>query len=150
MKKGDFGPAYPVPFLLYQALRLWQAHFGAALRPMNLTPAQFGALSYLGTREADAELVSQTTLARALQSDAMTVSQVLRTLERKSLVARVPNPRDSRANAISITEDGADALRAATRIAARARGEFFAPLGADAAAFGAMLASLIESNRGNK
>jgi DNA-binding MarR family transcriptional regulator len=137
-------PGTATSFLLYRAARLWQKHFADALRPLKMTPAQFGVLVHVGLLLRRKGPVSQTMLARSIHNDVMTISQIARTLEKKGLVVRVPNPRDSRANALSITPAGDKAVRQALLIVARAKREFFAPLAAQEPLFGRFLSRLIE------
>jgi MarR family transcriptional regulator, organic hydroperoxide resistance regulator len=131
-------------FLLYQASRLWQKHFTAALRPAGLTPAQFGVLVHMGLLLRGKGPVSQIMLSRAIHNDVMTISQIVRALEKKGLVTRVPHPQDSRANSVSITPAGQKALTESLSIAARAREEFFAPISSKAGVLSRLLTQLIE------
>ena len=137
-------PGNATSFLLYRAARLWQKHFGAALRPLRMTPAQFGVLVHVGLLLRRKGPVSQTMLARSIHNDVMTISQIARTLERKGLVVRVQNPHDSRANALSITPAGDKALQQAMLVVTRLKREFFAPLGSQEPLFGRFLSKLIE------
>ena len=131
-------------FLLYRATRLWQKHFGAALRPVDLTPAQFGVMVHTGLLLRRKGTVSQIMLSRAIHNDVMTVSQIVRALEKKGFVSRVPHPGDSRANSLSLTPAGHNALKESLSIATRAREEFFAPIRSKEGMLKRVLAQLIE------
>jgi DNA-binding MarR family transcriptional regulator len=83
-------------------------------------------------------------LSRAIHNDVMTVSQIVRALEKKGFVRRVPHPADSRANSVSLTSAGDKALKDSLGIAARAREEFFAPIGLKTGMLNRILTQLIE------
>jgi DNA-binding MarR family transcriptional regulator len=61
----------------------------------------------------------------------MTTSQILRTLEGRSLIARIPHPKDPRAKALRVAKSGQDLARRAISAVEGADGAFFAPIGAD-------------------
>jgi DNA-binding MarR family transcriptional regulator len=134
-------------FLLYQATRLWQKHFSAALVPVRLTPAQFGVLVHVGLLLSRRGPVSQSMLSKAIHNEPMTISQITRALEKKGLVSRTRQPGDSRANSVSITPAGNDVLTKSLEIALRARKEFFAPLGSREATLNSLLSRLVEARR---
>src|SRR5687768_16032747 len=88
------------------------------------------------------EHVTQIMLARHARIDAMTTSQVLRTLERKKLVRRTDHPSDSRAYALRPTAAGRRLARQLIHLVERADQEFFSALGGDVARFVGMLEEL--------
>ncbi|MDQ4503193.1 MarR family transcriptional regulator [Sinomonas sp. ASV322] len=94
--------------LLWRATLNWQRHVTAALKPLGLTHVQFVLLAstWWLTRVAG-EIPSQRRLAEHANTDPMMTSQVLRTLAEKGLVVREPDPEDSRALRIDVTEPGA-------------------------------------------
>ena len=132
-------------FRLYQAARLWQKCLGSALKPLGLTPTQFGLLFHTAWLEGEGEPVSQVMLAHATHHDVMTVSQVLRALERRRLVTRLSHPRDPRAKATSLTATGARTAARGLQLALRAKNAFFGVLGADEPELRRMLDMLISS-----
>ncbi|MEU2630609.1 MarR family transcriptional regulator [Kitasatospora sp. NPDC007106] len=127
--------------LLWQVTNRWQAAQRAALKPYGLTHVQFVLLASLSWLQADGP-VTQKHLADHAATDPMMTSQVLRALESRGLVHRLPHPHDRRARALAPTDEGralADRAVAAVEACDRA---FFEPLGADAAAFSAALRTL--------
>ncbi|MCU7821243.1 MarR family winged helix-turn-helix transcriptional regulator [Kitasatospora sp. DSM 101779] len=127
--------------LLWQVTNRWQAAQRAALRPYGLTHVQFVLLASLSWLQADGP-VTQKQLADHAATDPMMTSQVLRALESRGLVHRLPHPHDRRARALAPTDEGrALADRAVTAVEACDR-TFFAPLGTDAATFTAALRTL--------
>ncbi|MEV6211520.1 MarR family winged helix-turn-helix transcriptional regulator [Kitasatospora sp. NPDC051914] len=127
--------------LLWQVTNRWQAAQRAALRPHGLTHVQFVLLASLSWFQADGP-VTQKHLADHAATDPMMTSQVLRALESRGLVHRLPHPTDRRARALAATDEGrALADRAVASVEACDR-DFFAVLGDGADAFTAALRSL--------
>ena len=73
-------------FLLRRAHQISAAVFEDACRALALTPAQFGVLTVLQAHPG----MGQSSLARALGFDKVTVLRVLRGMEARALVARAP------------------------------------------------------------
>ena len=130
--------------LLWRVTNAWQAAQRAALKPFGLTHVQFVLLASLTWLDSDRP-VTQRELAVHAGTDPMMTSQVVRALEGKSLLERLPHPTDSRARALAVTSRGADlANRAVVAVEAVDR-DYFAPLGADRQRFAALLRSLVRA-----
>ncbi|MFD8706665.1 MarR family winged helix-turn-helix transcriptional regulator [Kitasatospora sp. NPDC059648] len=115
-------------FLLWRVTLAWQRELAAALRPYDLTHVQFVLLAGAWWLGADEGPPTQRRLAEHSGTDPMMTSQVLRTLEGKGLVERVPDPADSRAKRVRVTEAG-EALRERAMYAVEeADARFFAPV----------------------
>jgi DNA-binding MarR family transcriptional regulator len=85
--------------------RLWRAsHTRAAdaLGSLDLTPALFGLLNVLGTRDG----AIQQELGAAMGIDPSTMVSLIDQLERAGLAKRRPCPRDRRAREVTITAKG--------------------------------------------
>ena len=91
--------------LLWQVTNRWQAAQRAALKPFGLTHVQFVLLASLAWLD-DGHPVTQRQLADHAVTDPMMTSQVLRALEQRELIRRVEHPRDKRAVAVSVTDQG--------------------------------------------
>src|SRR5690606_697398 len=89
-------------FLLRRAHQISAAVFEDECRSVGLTPAQFGVLSVLRASPG----LDQSSLARALGFDKVTVLRVLRGLETRGLIARAPAPANRRNLSISLSEAG--------------------------------------------
>src|SRR3954471_3643984 len=103
-------------FLLWRVTQRWQRAIVAALRPLDLTHAQFVLLMstwYLSRGSGPGP--SQREVADHAEADVMMTSQVVRTLERRGLVARHADAVDARVKRLSVTAEGA-------RLARRAQG----------------------------
>ncbi|MDP2820104.1 MAG: MarR family transcriptional regulator [Polaromonas sp.] len=111
-------------FLLRRAHQISAAVFEDECRSVGLTPAQFGVLSVLRARPG----LDQSSLARALGFDKVTVLRVLRGLEKRGLIERVPAPTSRRNLAISLSEAGLKLLQQAQEPAERAYDRLMGPL----------------------
>lgn len=120
--------------LLWRATNRWQAAQRAALKPHGLTHVQFVLLASLAWLQADGP-VTQRSLADHAATDPMMTSQVLRTLESRSLLTRAEHPTDRRARALRITRKGAALADRANSAVESCDREFFAALGRARPAF---------------
>lgn len=135
-------PAASPGVLLWQAVNRWQRGQRRALRDAGLSHLQVMLLASVTALAEQDEPVTQIMLARHARIDAMTASQVLRTLERKKLVRRTDHPSDSRAYALRPTAAGRRLARQLIHLVERADQEFFSTLGGDVGRFTAMLREL--------
>src|SRR5947208_1438840 len=103
-------------FLLRRAHQISAAVFEDECRDLALTPAQFGVLTVLKTHPG----LGQSSLARALGFDKVTVLRVLRGLESRGFVERGPAPDNKRNMCVSLTREGENILGKAHRPAERA------------------------------
>jgi DNA-binding MarR family transcriptional regulator len=134
--------------LLWQVTNRWQAAQRAALKEFGLTHVQFVLLASLTWLAAEGP-VTQRQLADHAASDPMMTSQVLRALEQRGLVERLPHPSDHRARALTVTGSGRVLANHAVVAVEACDEAFFATLGADAAAFTRALARLKGAALGN-
>jgi DNA-binding MarR family transcriptional regulator len=125
--RRQMGPRDSPGFLMWRATLAWQRSVAAALRPLDLTHVQFVLLASTGWLCSTGERPpSQRALADQTGTDPMTTSQVVRALEGKKLVERLPDPRDSRAKLVGITEQGRELLAKAQPAVEDADTAFFA------------------------
>ena len=111
-------------FLLRRAHQISAAVFEDECHSVGLTPAQFGVLSVLRACPG----LDQSSLARALGFDKVTVLRVLRGLETRGLIERSPAPASRRKLAISLSAEGLTLLKQAQEPAERAFDRLMAPL----------------------
>jgi MarR family transcriptional regulator, lower aerobic nicotinate degradation pathway regulator len=111
-------------FLLRRAHQISAAVFEDECRGLGLTPAQFGVLTVLRAHPG----LDQSSLARALGFDKVTVLRVLRGLEERSLVTRTPALENRRNLAIMLSGAGETLLKEAGKPAERAYRRLMAPL----------------------
>ena len=98
-------------FLLRRAHQISAAVFEDACRDLGLTPAQFGVLTVLQAHPG----LGQSTLARALGFDKVTVLRVLRGLESRGLVSRGPAQENRRNVCVTLTHAGERVLQQAQK-----------------------------------
>jgi DNA-binding MarR family transcriptional regulator len=102
--------------------RLWRSshtRVAEALRSIGLTPALFGVLNVLGTREG----AIQQELGSAMGIDPSTMVSLIDELENAGLAKRRPHPQDRRARQVSITPEGRRLLQRARKMAFEAEDE---------------------------
>lgn len=105
--KFKFDTAHMSPgYLLWQVTMLWQRKIKKELDKLAITHTQFVLMSVLAWLSKDRERVTQADIADHSKTDRMMASKVLRTLELKGLITRIPDPIDTRANTISLTKEG--------------------------------------------
>ncbi len=113
-------------FLLRRAHQISAAVFEDECRQLQLTPAQFGVLTVLRAHPG----LGQSSLARALGFDKVTVLRVLRGLETRGLVHRQATA-GKRNVSVMLTAGGEAVLEQAQRPAERAYRRLMAPLDKD-------------------
>lgn len=124
----DLARLYARPgFLLRRAHQISAAVFEDECRSVGLTPAQFGVLTVL----ASAPGLDQSTLARALGFDKVTVLRVLRGLEDRGLVHRGAALKSKRNMAVVLSREGEKLLKQAAKPAERAYEKLMGPLSAE-------------------
>jgi DNA-binding MarR family transcriptional regulator len=104
--------------LLSHAAAAQRLRLERALRPCDLSPAQFGALRHLKNREN----MSGAELARVCALSPQTIGVVVENLEKKALVRRSADSTNLRIQRVCVTEAGALALESALVHAAKAIG----------------------------
>jgi DNA-binding MarR family transcriptional regulator len=133
--------------LLWLAANHWQQRQRAALAALGLSHVQFLLLAGVVALAEGDEPVTQAALARHAHTDAMMTSQVVRALERRKLVRRVPHPGDARARALRPTAAGRRLARQAAYVVDDVDRAFFDALGTDRARLAAMLGLLVPERR---
>lgn len=111
-------------FLLRRAHQISAAVFEDECRSVGLTPAQFGVLSVLRASPG----LDQSSLARALGFDKVTVLRVLRGLETRGLIERSPALASRRNLSISLSGVGLTLLKQAQEPAELAYDRLMVPL----------------------
>jgi DNA-binding MarR family transcriptional regulator len=117
-------------FLLWRATLRWQREIAGALKPYDLTHVQFVLLAsvwWLG--EHGDGPPSQAQVAAHAEADVMMTSSVLRSLERRNLVTRSPDPADARVKRLTVTEAGRRLALETVAVVEAADAAFFARAG---------------------
>ncbi|MEU7895912.1 MarR family transcriptional regulator [Nonomuraea sp. NPDC049152] len=120
------GPWGNPGFLLWRVTLKWQREVAAVLRPLGLTHPQFVVLASTSWLGRHGSPPSQRELADHTGMDAMTASQVARTLETKKLITRAGDPHDTRVKRLHVTPDGLALARQAIELIEAVDDAYFA------------------------
>ena len=125
-------------FQMQRVIHDWQKGIRDILNEFDLTPTQFKVMVAIATfmKEDGAATqknvttlvkteITQNDVAHSVWMDKMTVSDVLKTLEKKGLANRVESKLDKRAKTLVLTDDGFSLLDRAIRKAVAVDEEFF-------------------------
>jgi DNA-binding MarR family transcriptional regulator len=123
----------------------WHTAIKNELGNVGITHPQFVVMTVLNYLSRSDEFVTQASIAKMADMDAMSVSQIVRGLENKGFLARTPNPRDTRANAVRLLKKGQEAVRQALPLVERIDEDFFGILANDEKTFRDFLHRLIGS-----
>lgn len=121
---------------------LWHRQVKEVLKGIGLTHPQYVVLASLGYLAQTSDKVNQVDIARNSSIDVMTVSTILRNLERDGLVTRKTSPDDQRAKTVRMTRSGRSSLKRALPLVEGIDADFFSALGTDEAIFNEMLLRL--------
>lgn len=87
-------------FVIHDAARLLTRRFEALAQHRGFTLPQWRVIGQLSRSDG----LSQTTLAKLVETDQVTLGGLVGRLEGKGLVARTADPNDSRAKIVSLTD----------------------------------------------
>ncbi|MCX8725086.1 MarR family winged helix-turn-helix transcriptional regulator [Lactobacillus sp. B4007] len=121
----------------------WHKQIKDALQAIELTHPQFIVLASLAYLSQDEVEVNQVALSRQSGIDVMTVSTILKNLEKNNLVKREVSLTDTRAKTIKMTATGMEKVNEATPIIEKIDQEFFAVLGDKQAELNQILQKLV-------
>jgi DNA-binding MarR family transcriptional regulator len=107
----------------------WRAGVDAALAPLGLTHAQYTVLASLRGITRSGQPPSQRKLADHTGLDPIYISKLVRRLESAGLLERAPDPDDSRAVTLTITDEGRRVIDQAIGIVRQLQEHLTAPLG---------------------
>ncbi|WP_433946745.1 MarR family winged helix-turn-helix transcriptional regulator [Paenibacillus sp. SN-8-1] len=130
--------------LFVKTYNKWHGRIKSALSNLGITHPQFVVLSTLNYLSQFEKHITQAKISSVSEIDVMTVSQILRTLERNEFVSRKQSPIDSRANSIEIGQKGLEIISKAIPIVESIDSEFFGTLGSELAQFKDSLRKLVE------
>lgn len=122
-------PADSPGFLLWHATLRWQRDIAAALAPYDLTHVQFVLLATSWWMHHQGERPNQLELARRAGTDVKMTSQVVRKLEAKGLIERVPDSADARMKRLELTAAGAALAPRVVAVVEECDRAFFAAAG---------------------
>ncbi len=114
-------------FLLRRAHQISASIFERACADLALTPAQYGVMCVI----QDQPGIDQSTLARALAFDKVTVLRVLKGLEERGLCERALSKGDRRQRSVRLTASGQALLRQASEPVQQAYETLMSPFSAE-------------------
>lgn len=110
-------PQCDIGYLIWQILKFWQRGKHRILDEFGITASQMevmGATYHLSQEEKE---VTQVILSQETNIDPMTISTILRNLQKKGLITRTESKTDTRARSVKITEEGNSLfMRAITKV----------------------------------
>ena len=113
-------------FLLWQVSRVWQQLQEKALKKeIGLTQSQYVVLASTYWSNIHQSEVTQSYLVKHTKIDKMTVSKIIKTLINKDYICSIPHSVDTRANHISLTEQGEKIMEKAIKIIELIDTDFF-------------------------
>lgn len=124
---------------------LWHKQIKDQLKSIELTHPQFIVLASLGYISQRKTEVNQVDISKKSEIDVMTVSTIVRNLEKAELINRKNSIKDTRAKSIALTELGKKKLAEALPLVEKVDHDFFASLGKDRNDFNRLLLQLINS-----
>ncbi|MBP9483980.1 MAG: MarR family transcriptional regulator [Negativicutes bacterium] len=126
MKSSKFSSAQESSGLLFwQVATMWQRTIKKALHTLELSHTQFVLLAVIQQLSEEGRVVTQKEISDYSQVDVMTVSSVLRLLEKRGWINRLAHPTDTRANQIRITIEGEKLVHLAIPLIEGVDEEFF-------------------------
>ncbi|MFD4552484.1 MarR family winged helix-turn-helix transcriptional regulator [Streptomyces sp. NPDC058246] len=123
-------PEHTTPgFLVWRLSMKWRVAVDRAVAPLGLTHAQYALVASLYGMRGDGRQPSQRQLADHTGLEALYVSKLARALETAGIVDRTRDPADPRAIRLSLTEEGRETARRATRVVQGLLEQLLEPLG---------------------
>jgi MarR family transcriptional regulator for hemolysin len=105
----QFSSSVPLGYLIGEVGRLFKRRFEEETRGQGITLPQWKVLAEIMRNEG----VAQRALAAAIDADPMTMSGILDRLEKRGLIERYPDPKDSRAKLARVTKEGVKVVETA-------------------------------------
>jgi DNA-binding MarR family transcriptional regulator len=119
-------PTQSIGFQLWKAANEWQSLLKSKLAPLDLSPSELILLASLYKLIVARGEATQEHIAKDAKVGKMTVSKILRALEKKRIINRKEHEVDTRAKSITITNAGIHTLKQALQLVARHDDKFFA------------------------
>lgn len=102
MKNEILKSRIPLGYLIHEVARLMKRRFEDEAQAHGITLPQWRTLAVMAQNEG----IAQSDIATAIDADPMTMSGILDRLDKRGLIERYPDPRDSRAKMARITTEG--------------------------------------------
>lgn len=139
-------PERAIGFVMWRIVHRYQREVDQALRALDLTHLQFVMLTLAAWQARLGEPATQAELARFGGIHPMQVSNVLKALEQKRLIHRIPAPANALAKCVEITVAGLSSLKQALPIVIDVQKRLF---GGEGRPGGSLLTALLQIDRGD-
>ncbi|WP_234117741.1 MarR family winged helix-turn-helix transcriptional regulator [Clostridium hydrogenum] len=114
--------------LFIRVYNKWHSIINQELRKLGITHPQFVVLTTLNFLSQSNENITQVSIAKMADMDVMSVSQIIKGLEKKEFIKRAVNPEDSRANSVILLSKGQEIVRLSLPIIEKIDEDFFGVL----------------------
>ena len=126
MKSSKFADSdQSVGLVFWRVSVLWQRKIKEVLNSVGITNTQFVILATVQELSEHGIVATQKEISDFSSVDVMTVSSVLRLLEKNGYIERKPHPKDTRANIIIITPKGVETIHTAIPLVENVDDNFF-------------------------
>ena len=105
-------PENDIGYLIWQLSKFWQRGKTKTTGEFGITGSQLEVLAAIRRFQNDVE-ITQITLSQVTSIDPMTMSTILRNLEKKQLITRRESKTDTRARIVDLTDAGHELLEKA-------------------------------------
>lgn len=130
---------HSIGFSFIRVYNIWHRQIKTALAKIGLTHPQFVVIASLGYLAQFDQEITQVNIAGTSDIDVMTVSTIIKNLEKKQLVKRTASIKDTRAKSVQLTTEGAEIMIKAMEIVEEIDQQFFGQLGNEQADFNQLL-----------
>lgn len=114
-------------FMIIKASRLLKAKLDQALKPYDITAAQFSVMNQIYNNEQ----ITLVEIANRLSSDKPTISGIINRLESKGILIKMDNPYDKRSSYLSLTPVAIDMMKEVIKISDLTNREVFSAISQD-------------------
>ncbi|AGX44389.1 transcriptional regulator HosA [Clostridium saccharobutylicum] len=114
--------------LFIRVYNKWHSIITQELRKLGITHPQFVVLTTLNFLSQSDDNVTQVSISKMADMDVMSVSQIIKGLEKKEFIKRTSNPKDSRANSVILLAKGQEMVKTALPVVEKIDDEFFGVL----------------------
>lgn len=121
-------PEASTGLLFIRVYNKWHTIITQELRKLGITHPQFVVLTSLNFLSQSDDNVTQVSIAKMADMDVMSVSQIIKGLEKKGFIKRAPNPNDSRANTVILLPKGQEMVKLTLPVVEKTDDKFFGVL----------------------
>jgi len=134
-------------FLLWQVSSIWEQKQKYALESIHkITHSQYVIMASIYWLTLSGEEVTQISLSQHTKIEPMTVSQLLKVLQKKEYIHRKPHSKDTRAKTVYLTDNGKVLMEKAIVTIEAIDADFFKVLGRKIGKFNQEMLKLIYQN----